>query len=82
MSTQYQATKTRARPEPSEPAWAYRGAPPAASHLLFASYLSFATYFLVVAAAGAFFAAAGATGSGKITAADLMLSSSGKFLSR
>jgi hypothetical protein len=39
------------------------------------------SYFLVAAGAGAFFAA-GATGSGKIMVADLMLSSSGKFLSR
>jgi len=40
-----------------------------------------AAYFFVAAGAGAFFAA-GATGSGKITVADLILSSSGKFLSR
>jgi hypothetical protein len=39
------------------------------------------SYFLVAAGAGAFFAA-GAAGSGKIMVADLMLSSSGKFLSR
>ena len=40
-----------------------------------------AAYFFVAAGAGAFFAA-GATGSGKMTVADLILSSSGKFLSR